>query len=42
MLKEKEEFVTSLYSFIKIIYSGVSEGSSFKTILIERTSKTSS
>ena len=30
MLKEKEEFVTSLYSFINRIYSGGSEGSSLK------------
>jgi len=42
MLKEKEEFVTSLYSFINRIYSGGSEGSSLKNILIERTSKTPS
>ena len=41
MLKEKEESVTFLYSFLKRMFSGGSEGLHLKNILIERLVKLS-
>lgn len=42
MLKEKEESVTFLYSFLKRMYSGGSEGTSLKKHTDIKTSKTPS